>query len=420
MASDPKIAPPSKWRVLFVLCVIGVGGAALAAFGVVNRATSMQQVDAWTDAQAIPTVRVVHAKRGPDEQELTLPGTVNAYTTGSLFARASGYITSWSKDIGAHVKKGDVLATISAPDLDQQLAQGRAQLIQLKAAQVQAQADADLSVVTEKRTSQLVTQGWSSAQRGDTDRFAAASRQAAVEVAKANIAAQGAAVSRLEELARFEKIVAPFDGIVTARNVDIGDLVTAEGKSGHPLFQVADLHRMRTYVNVPQAFLEAMKPGLKATLAVIGKHATFPAEVVTTSNAVAEASRTALVELQSPNPNGELWPGSFAEVHFHIPSDGATLRIPTTALVFVKNGIEVARVDADHRVELRPVVLGHNLGADVEIKSGVAIADRLIDNPQESTSEGDIVKIDGEPASTGTASAMAPTQASPVDETPHS
>lgn len=412
-----QIVSPSKWRVLSGLCVVGIGAAAIAGFGVVNRARSMQEVGAWTDTQAIPTVRVVHAKAGPLAQELTLPGTISAYTTGSLYARASGYITSWSKDIGAHVKRGDVLAVISAPELDQQLAQARAQLVQLQAAQVQAQADADLSVATDKRTSRLVAQGWSSEERGDTDRFAAASRQAALEVAKANIVAQRAAVSRLEELVRFKQIVAPFDGIVTARNVDIGDLVTAEGNSGHALFQVADLHRMRTYVNVPQAFLEAMKPGLKATLSVVGKHDTFPAEVVSTSNAVAETSRTALVQLQSNNPDGKLWPGSFTEVHFHVPSDGDTLRIPSTALVFVKQGIEVARVNADNRVELRPVVLGHDLGTEVEVKGGVDLADRLVDNPQESTNEGDIVRIAGEGAAATTAASGRPM---PAAEAPHS
>lgn len=392
MDSD-KIVPPSKWRVLLVLFFVGAGAGTVADLGVVNRAKSMQEVGVWTEAQVRPTVHVVHAKRGPEEQELALPGTIKAFADGALYARASGYITSWSKDIGAHVKKGDVLAEISAPELDQQLAQARAQLVQLTAAELQAQADADLSAANNKRTAHLVTQGWSSAERGDTDRFTAEAKRAAVAVAKANIVAQQAAVSRLEELARFKQIRAPFDGVITARNVDIGDLVTAEGKSGHALFQVADLHRMRTYVNVPQAFLEAMKPGLKATLSIIGKTETFAAEVVSTSNAIAENSRTALVQLQSDNPDGKLWPGSFTEVRFHVPSDGDMLRIPTTALVFGKHGIQVARVGADNRVELRPVVLGHNLGTDVEIKSGVELSDRLIDNPQESTSAGDIVRV---------------------------
>ena len=160
MARD-KVEPASKGRVVLALGAIVVGAGALAAFGIVNRARSMQEVGHWTDAQAVPTVHVVHAERGAEEQELTLPGTVRAYTTGSLYARASGYITSWTKDIGARVGKDEVLATISAPELDQQLAQARAQIIQLKAAQLQAQADADLSAATNTRTARLVTQGWS-------------------------------------------------------------------------------------------------------------------------------------------------------------------------------------------------------------------------------------------------------------------
>ncbi len=390
-----SVPTPRKGRVVFVLGTVLLVAVGAATFGVIDRARSMQEVETWTQDQAIPSVHVISPKKGADAQELSLPGTVRAFTTGALYARASGYITSWAHDIGAHVKKGEVLATISAPDLDQQLAQAKAQLIQLKAAQVQAQADADLSVATAKRTSQLVTQGWSSAQRGDTDHYAAASRAAAVEVAKANVNAQQAAVGRLEELANFEQIVAPFDGIVTQRNVDIGDLVTAEGKSGHPLFQVSDLHRMRTYVDVPQAFLGDMTPGLEATLAVVGKKDTFPAKVVSTSNAVAEASRTGLVQLQSDNPDGTLWPGSFTEVHFHIRPKGDVLSIPVTALIFVRHGIEVAKVDADDRVVLTPVDLGRNLGIDVEVKKGVALGDKLVDNPQESIRNGDRVRVDG-------------------------
>ena len=230
----------------------------------------------------------------------------------------------------------------------------------------------------------------------DTDRYARRNKngrrrsrnQANVERARRRPSAS------YEELANFEQIVAPFDGIVTQRNVDIGDLVTAEGKSGHPLFQVSDLHRMRTYVDVPQAFLGAMKPGLEATLAVTGKSETFPAKVASTSNAVAEASRTGLVELHSDNPDGALWPGSFTEVHFHIRSTGDTLSIPTTALVFVRHGIQVAKVDADNRIQLLAVDLGRNLGVDVEVTKGIAPGDKLVDNPQESIRNGDLVRVE--------------------------
>ena len=231
-----------------------------------------------------------------------MPGNVAAFITGSLFARASGYITAWNKDIGARVTKGEILATISAPDLDQQLEEAKGQLVQFQAAVEQAQANADLGQVTDQRTSQLVTEGWSSKEQGDTDHLNAASLAAAVSVAKANVVAQQAAVSRLQELTSFEQIKAPFDGVVTARNVDIGDLVNAGGNTGRALFQIADIPRMRIYVNVPQAFLGELAPGIKATLHLPGQKETFEAELVSTSNALAENSRTALVELQADNP----------------------------------------------------------------------------------------------------------------------
>ena len=309
----PARRGPSKGKVLTVLGVVGIAAVGTAVVGVDDRAKSMQEVGAWTDQQAAPTVRVVQAKRGPGEEDLTLPGTVSAYSDGSLYARASGYVTSWSKDIGARVRKGEVLAEISAPDLDQQLAEAKAQLIQLQAAVEQAQANADLGAANNQRTSRLVTQGWASQANGDTDRFTAASRTAALAVAKANITSQQAVVNRLNELAGFEQIKAPFDGVVTARSVNVGDLVNAGGTTGRALFHVADIHRMRVYVNVPQAFFGEMKEGLKATLALPGRDEGFAAQLVSTSNAVAEGSRTALVQLQTDNPDGRLWPGAFAE-----------------------------------------------------------------------------------------------------------
>lgn len=393
MSSPSPIPTPKPRRVLLLLCACAVGAIALAVSGIMDRARSRQEVAAWTNAQAVPTVRLVRPERGPGEQEIVLPGDVNAFYSSALYARASGYVNVWRKDIGAHVTKGETLASISAPDLDQQLEEAKAQLAQLQAAVEQAQANADLGRVTDQRTSQLVAQGWSSKEQGDTDHLTSAARAAALAVARANVLAQQAAVNRLEELTRFEEIKAPFDGVVTARNVDVGNLVTADGTSGRPLFQIADIHRMRIDVAVPQGLLGELAPGVKATLHLPGQKQTFEAELVSTSNALTTDSRTALVELQADNPDGKLWPGAFAEVHFHIPSDPNAVFVPLTALVFGAQGMRVATVDANDKVALKPVTIGRNFGNRVEIESGVALSDRLIDNPQETTQEGDVVQV---------------------------
>jgi membrane fusion protein (multidrug efflux system) len=396
MSSEPSARHPARpRRILSLLGFVAVCAIALAAFGILDRARSKQEVKAWTDEQAVPTVRLVQAEPGPPEQSLLLPGNVSAFNSSSLFPRASGYVTAWHSDLGAHLKKGDVLVTISAPDLDQQLEQAKAQLVQLQAAVEQAQANADLGQVTNGRTARLVAQGWSTLEQGDTDRLTAASRNAALAVAKANVMAQAAAVNRLQEMSGFEEIKAPFDGVVTARNVNVGDLLNAGGTSGKALYQVADIHRMRIFVNVPQAFLGELKPGIKATLHLPGHQETFEAELSSTSNALEENSRTALIELQANNPDGKLWPGAFTEVQFHIPSDPGTLRIPSTALIFGTNGMHVAAVDANNKVVLKPVRLGRDLGNRVEIQSGLFLTDRLIDNPQESIEAGATVRIAG-------------------------
>ena len=347
--------------------------SALAAFGILDRAKSKQEVKAWTDEQAIPTVRLVQAEPGPTEEPLLLPGNVNAFYISPLFARASGYVTAWYNDIGAHVKKGDVLATISAPDLDQQLEEAKAQLVQLQAAVEQAQANADLGQVTDQRTARLVAQGWSSAEQGDTDRLTAASRTAALAVAKANVDGPAGRGQPAAGADQFEQIKAPFDGVVTARNVDIGDLVNAGGTSGRALFQVSDIHRMRIYVNVPQAFLGDIKPGIKATLHLPGQQETFEAELSSTSNALEENSRTALIELQADNPDGKLWPGAFTEVHFHIPVRPEHVAHPGHGAGFRRSWHARGRGRRQRQGRAETRALGRNLGNSVEIQSGLSL-----------------------------------------------
>jgi membrane fusion protein, multidrug efflux system len=393
MSSETLDRARKPRRVIFTLSVVAIAAAASVFFGVTNRARSKQEVSDWTNQQAIATVRLVQPEHGAQEESLVLPGNINAYYVGTLYARATGYVTAWNNDIGAHVAKGQTLAIIAAPDLDQQLEQAKAQLVQLNAAVQQAQANADLGKVTDQRTSKLVAEGWSSLAQGDTDRLTSAARDAALTVAKANVVAQQAAVNRLTELAGFEQVKAPFDGVVTARNVDIGNLVTADGTSGSALFQVADIHRVRIYVNAPQAFLGELHPGIKATLNVPGQQQTFEAELVSTSNAVVTNSRTGLVELQADNPEGKLWPGAFTEVHFHIPADPNTLSIPSTALIFGSHGMQVAAINSSDRVELKSVVVSRDLGNKVEVQSGLSTADRLVDNPMESIQNGDEVRL---------------------------
>ncbi len=372
----PAVAP-RRLRLIGIIAAVAAIG--LAVYGIADRAKSKQEVQIWTDEQAIPSVTLVQPQQGPSEGELVLPGNVSAFYAGSIYGRVSGYVKDWYDDIGAHVKKGQVLATIDSPDLDQQLAQARADLIR-------AQANEQLAQVTYERWKTLSKQNIVSQQAKDEKFGDASAKTAAVQAAQANVA-------RLEALASFKNLTAPFDGIVTARSVDIGDLVDAGGKTGKALFVVSDVHMMRVYVDVPQAFLGEMKANLKATLELPGMDETFQAHLLTTSNSVSEQSRTALVQLLADNPDGKLWPGAFTTVHFHIPSDPNVLRIPATALIFGRHGTQVAKVDAENKVVLRKVQLGRNLGNYVEVSSGVSLSDRLIDSPQETIAPGDTVRV---------------------------
>jgi len=384
-----------------VVLALGILAAAAAVDGISDRAKSRQELDAWTKEQAIPTVALTVPTRGPAEEEVVLPGTINAYNRGTIYARASGYVTAWYQDIGAHVKKGQVLATIDAPDLDQQLAQSRADLLSAK-------ANLSLADVTLERWQSLSQQNIVSQQAKDEKAGDQLAKRAAVEAAQANVA-------RLEALSAFKNLTAPFDGIVTARSLDIGDLVNAGGTTGKALFQVSDLHKVRIYVNVPQAYLGDMKPGLTATLKLPGKDQTFEAVLTTTSNSLTENNRSALIELQADNANDALWPGAYAEVHFHVPANPNVVRIPATALVFGPDGLRVATVGDDDKVVSKPVRLGRNLGKDVEIVAGLAVDDKIIDSPQESLAAGEKVRIAGSTQKTGNKVSATPAQTKEAD-----
>jgi RND family efflux transporter MFP subunit len=310
---------------------------------------------------------------------LTLPGTIAAYYRAPIYARVSGYLKSWQADIGTPVKAGQLLASIDTPDLDQQLEQAKADL-------GTATANAQVAAVTAGRWNALVKSQWVSKQATDDKNAAAAATKATADSAAAN-------VKRLEAMESFKSIVAPFDGVVTARKTDIGALINA-GNAGQELFEVSDLHKVRLYVQVPQAFSGELHPGLKATFEMPqypGRH--FDATVVTMSKALELDSRSMRVELQADNADGMLFAGAYCQVHFQIPGDPTMMRVPATALVPADQGVELAVLGSDNKVVLKPVQLGRDFGDSVEVVAGLAPPDRVIDSPPETLESGDAVQL---------------------------
>ena len=391
--SDPPIGAVARRALRRRLATVGVVGAGLAGVvvvaGVLTRLHETSQMKNWTAAEAVPTVAVVAPSSEGAAASLVLPGSLDAYYNAPIYSRVSGYVHAWTLDIGAPVKAGALLATIDTPELDQQLEQARADL-------QSAQADMRLADTTAKRWARLLSQDAVSQQETDEKAGDLAAKTAKVNAAKAN-------VDRLVALKAFSRIVAPFDGVVTARRTDIGALVNAGSVGGgaastSELFDVAKIDKLRLYVRVPQSDSAHIRPGLTATLTVPeypGR--VFQASLATTANAVSDASGTLLVELLVDNADRALKPGDYAEVRLNL-ADQATggarvLRLPASALLFRKSGAEVAVVAADGHVQLRPVVVGQNLGPTIEIQSGVTAGDRVINNPPDSIAAGALVRV---------------------------
>ena len=355
---------------------------AIVVAGVVPRVRAKNELKKETDTLAVPQVGVIQPKRGSPAQEIILPGNIQAFTDAPIYARTNGYLKAWYFDIGAHVKQGQLLAVIETPEVDQQLLQARADLST-------AQANLNLSQITYNRFEGLKNTDSVAVQDVDNAAGDYAAKKAIVDSARSN-------VNRLEDLQSFEKIYAPFDGVITARNTDVGQLIDSgsSGGVGRELFHVAAIRTLRVYINVPQQYSVAAKPGILAELTLAqfpGRK--FQGKLVRTANAIDLASRTLLVEVDVDNSTGELLPGAFTEVHLKIPTEIPSYILPVNTLIFRAQGLQVATVGNDNRAKLITIVLGRDFGATVEVVSGLTDADKIIVSPPDSLVDGEQVQI---------------------------
>jgi len=360
------------------LCV----AVAIVVTGIASREKGNADLRTWTDEQAIPTVAVVHPDAKILNATLDVPGRLEAYSRAPIFARVSGYLKSWNVDIGAKVKAGQLLAEIEAPDLDQQLLQARADL-------ASQQASAKLSEATLTRRKALLASNFVSMQEIDEKTADLANKKAAVNSGQAN-------VERLEALAGYKKITAPFDGIVTARNTDVGALINGGTGSGLAMFVISDIAKLRVYVNIPQNYVPAIKMGSKAAISTPDyPNKTFTATVEASSQSVDVGSGTTRMQLTLDNPGGELMPGGYANVRMTLARDGVPLHVPASALVIDQDGIRVATVGPDDKIRFKTVKIARDLGRDIELASGLEISDRVIIAPPDGIADGDKVRVAG-------------------------
>lgn len=359
---------------------------ALAVLGILSRARTTADLEVRADDASIPRVQVIQPEPAPAKRALSLPGNIEAWHQAAIYGQVTGYIRQWYKDYGAQVKAGDLLATIDTPSLDAELAQAKAQL-------ATTQANYDLAVLTAKRWSALAGTKAVAQQDVDIKVADAKAQRTMVEAARQN-------VLKYEGMSAFKRVVAPFNGIVTVRNINIGDYVGAQGAQesarapSQPLFVVADVRDLRVFVSVPQSYASGLGPGLEVSLSLPqnpGKR--IPAQFLTTARAVNPATRSIVTELTLPNPTGEDMPGSFVNVQFEFPSDPGILIVPSQAVLFRAQGAQVAVIGAGGKVRLQNVTLGRTLGNSVEVASGLTKDDRLVAAPSMGLLDGQTVKI---------------------------
>jgi RND family efflux transporter MFP subunit len=362
--------------------VAGIVAVMVVVTGIKAREDSSAKLRDWTDNQAIPTVAVMLPDAKVLNATIDLPGRLEAYYRAPIFARVSGYLKGWSADIGAKVKAGQVIAEIEAPDLDQQLLQARADL-------ASQEASARLSEATLNRRKTLIASNFVSMQEIDERSADLSNKKAAVNSSQAN-------VERLEALAGYKKITVPFDGVVTARDTDVGALINAGGGSGPAMFVISDIKKLRVYVNVPQNYVPEIKIGAKAVITMPEYPTrTFAATVEASSQSVDVASGTTRMQLALDNAGGELMPGGYANVRMSLQRDTVPLHIPASALIFNQRGLRVATVGSDDKVLFKAVTIARDLGRDIELASGISADDRVIVAPPDGIADGDQVRVAG-------------------------
>ncbi len=369
------------FKVLLILLAIGVLAGFVVVRGINARIKASAIVKQETLDLAIPSVATIQPKRGEARDEIVLPGNMMAFIDAPIYARTNGYLKKWNVDIGQHVKAGQQLAEIESPEVDQQLSQARADL-------QTAEANLKLAETTAARYQTLLKLDAISRQEVDTAVGDYEAKKAIVASGKAN-------VNRLEQLVSFEKVTAPFDGVITARNTDIGALINAgNGGSAQELFHLAATDKLRVFVSVPQMYSQAATPGVTADLTLTempGRH--FTGKIARTAQSIDATTRTLLTEVDLDNTSGALLPGAYVQVHIRLPRGATSLVLPVTALIFRSQGMQVAVV-RDGKAELVPVTLGRDFGTEVEVTSGITEQDAVINNPPDSLSAGSQVRVE--------------------------
>ncbi|MDQ2869490.1 MAG: efflux RND transporter periplasmic adaptor subunit [Acidobacteriota bacterium] len=374
----PRVSPR---RARGAILAIGAAALIVAGFGIATRVHSRNTLEDDTKKTAAPIVSVFEPERGAPLQEFLLPGTAQAFTDAPIYARTNGYLKKWYADIGARVRKGQLLAEIDSPEIEQQLQQAKADL-------ASAEANEQLARVTGDRYSELAKTDSVSKQEADNAAGSLAARHAATESSRAN-------VRRLQQMVGFEKIEAPFDGVITARNANIGQLVDAgSGGSGRELFHIATLDRLRVFVGVPQTGSAAATPGLPVDVDLAERPGVrLPGKIVRNSNAIDPATRTMLVEIDLENRDGTILPGASVQVHLKLAGGAPTLLLPVSALMFRSEGPRVATVVQGNRAALIPVTIGRDYGNRVEVTSGLAPGALVIDSPPDSLIDGTVLQV---------------------------